>query len=105
MGKKFKPKKEPSLFRKIIDVYYERAQLRKAERTLANQVWSLDYLSKALARAAAMNGQGLSLVIEDRNGRKMRIESGVPEQEPAGILDRLDDDVAIREFIAKNSVR
>lgn len=105
MKKKFKPKKEPSLLRKVIQVYWERAQERKAERILSRQVWSIDYLAKALDKAAAMGKSGLSLTIEDRDGRRLTIESKDLSVTGAGILDRLDDDVAVREFISKHSVR
>ena len=105
MKKKFKPKKEPSLLRKVIQVYWERAQERKAERTLARQVWSLDYLAKALDKAAAMGKSGLSLTIEDRDGRRLTIESKDFSAPEAGILDRIDDDAAVQEFVRMHSVR
>ena len=91
--------------RKVIQVYWERALERKAERTLARQVWSIDYLAKALDMAASMGKRGLSLTIEDRDGRRLTIESRDAVEAGPGILDRLDDDFSVQEFIRKHSVR
>lgn len=106
MKKKFKPKKEPSLLRKVIQVYWERHKEKQAERIIERQVWSLEYLARAIDLAASMGDRGIVLTIKDKDGRCISIESkDVMRASDGGILDRIDDDVAVRDFISRHSVR
>ena len=109
MKKKFKPKKEPSILRKVIEAYWERGQERKAERNLAKLTWSLDFLAEALARASRLSDEGITMKITSRDGAVItlyakggRLESEAPAE---SILDHLDDDIAVQDFIRRNSVR
>ena len=105
MKKKFRPRKEPSLLRKVVQVYWERGQEKKAERELSRLTWSLDFLKEVLARAAEMSGGPLEMVIRDKDGREIRIRSLEREKSEGSILDHLDDDAAVSSFILHNSVR
>lgn len=105
--------KEPSLFSKLITIYYEQAKRRRALRLLQKQTWSFDFLSLLLVRAGKMAGSGLSLVIENKDGLKMTISydkaksSGVDKtMDPDDdIFNQLDNDAAVQDFIRRNSVR
>lgn len=104
--KKLKPKKEPSLLRKVVDIYWERHKISMARRELERNSWSLDFLVTALSKAAELEGTVLEMEIEDKNGRKMRIRSvDISKEENDSIFNHLDDDVAVHDFIARNSVR
>lgn len=104
-----KAKREPSLLRKVIEVYWERGQERKAERNLAKLTWSLDFLAEALAKASRMSDEGLTMQIKSRDGAVITVYAKggqlVKELPGESILDHLDDDLAVNDFIRRNSVR
>lgn len=103
--------KEPSLLRKLVDIYYEQAKRRKALRILAKQEWSFDFLAMMLIKAGQKAGQGLSLVIENGNQRitlsyneALRHDlSGIDGSED--IFNQLDNQAAVESFIANHSTR
>lgn len=109
--KKLKPVKEPSLFRKLIDIYFEQARRRKALRTLQRQSWSFDFLALLLVKASKMAGHGLSLVVSDREGKSYTLTYDSARNADSlksmddSIFDHLDDEAAVSSFISKHSVR
>ena len=55
--KKIKKDKEPSLFRKIIEIHFEQARRQKVIRQLQKQSWSFDFLALLLVKASQVSGQ------------------------------------------------
>lgn len=110
-NRKLRPAKEPSLFIKLMNIYFEQARRRKALRTLQRQSWSFDFLALLLVKASRMAGKGLSLVIHDREGKSYTLTydsaSGADSLQAMddSIFDHLDDEAAVSSFIAKHSVR
>ena len=108
--RKRKPR-EPSVIRKVIAVLWEDAKRKKALRTLERQAWSLDFLSMALVKAGQHLGEGIVLVIENRNGGKMTLSyddarrSRAVQEEDDSVFMHLDDDLAVERFIRENSRR
>ena len=106
-----KKEKEPSLFRKLVEIHYEQAQRRKALRTLEKQAWSLDFLSLMLVRASKLAGTGLSLEITDKNGVKLNLNydkaaaSDYNDYFDDNIFNKLDDDAAVNKFITQHNTR
>lgn len=106
MKKGVKKVREPSLLSKIVQVYWDRAQMRKAERNLLKLTWSIDFLSEVVARASRIEGRQIELLIEDKDGRKIRVFAKDSVSKPEGsILDHLDDEEAVSSFIMSHSVR
>ena len=104
---KMKKDKEPSLFRKLIAIYFEQAKRRKAVRLLEKQSWSFDFLVAIVSRASKLAGKSISISITNKDGTILTI-SGNPSREVQyedSIFDHLDDDAALQHFIAKNSTR
>jgi hypothetical protein len=103
--------KEPSLLRKLVDIYYEQAKRRRALRILTKQEWSFDFLAMMLIKAGQKAGQGLSLIIENGNQRitlsyneALRHDlSGIDGSED--IFNQLDNQAAVESFIANHSTR
>lgn len=110
MKKKIKAK-EPTLFRKIIDIHHEQALRRKALRQLTKQSWSFDFLSLLLVKAGKLLGNGVQLTITDKNGVKLTLTYNDALKSDAvtlyndDIFDKLDDDAAIESFIKEHTVR
>ena len=104
---KVKNDKEPSLFRKLIDIYFEQAKRRKAVRLLERQSWSFDFLAAVVNKAAKLSGKAMSISVTNKDGTTLTIvgrsDSGTQYED--SIFDHLDDDVALQHFIAKNSTR
>lgn len=111
MGRKRKAAGEPSLVRKLIDIYFEQCRRRKALRLLQRQRWSFDFLAVLLVRASELAGKGLTLTIKDRDGVSCTLTyDEAKASRDAGNLDdsifnHLDDDMAVSEFIRLNSRR
>ena len=109
--RKNKRQTEPSLLRQIIEIHYEQAKRRKALRILEKQVWSLDFLSLMLVRAGQSMNKGLTLEIEDKDGKKIRLSydraatSVYNEYFDDNIFNKLDNDAAVNEYIKKHSRR
>lgn len=111
MSVKTKVHKEPSLFRKIIEVYFERAKRRKALWLLQKQEWSFDFLALLLVKASKLAGKNLSLVVTDKSGTKYTLLYDMAKNADSlntlddSIFNHLDDDIAIDSFIRNNSRR
>jgi len=104
---KVKKDKEPSLLRKLIDIYFEQAKRRKAVRLLERQSWSFDFLAAIVSRASKLAGKSISISVTNKDGTTLTIV-GSPDREVQyedSIFDHLDDDTALQHFIAKNSTR
>lgn len=104
---KAKKDKEPSLLRKLIDIYFEQAKHRKAVRLLERQSWSFDFLAAVVNKAAKLSGKAMSISVTNKDGTTLTI-AGSPDNETQfedSIFDHLDDDTALQHFIAKNSTR
>ena len=110
-NKKPKAQKEPSLFRKIVEVHFEQAKRQKAIRQLQKQSWSFDFLALLLVKASQVAGQNLSLAITDKNGVSYTLiydkakQADSVKQLDDSIFNHLDDDIAVADFITKNSRR
>ena len=91
------------LIRDIIAIKAEEARKNKALRILSKQQWSIEFLTDLLRRASKLDGQGLELTITSADGRKITVKTAKnsPTIDDTSILDHLDDDVAIRRFIAQ----
>lgn len=113
MAKKVKPqrKKEPTVFGKIIAALYEDARRKKAIRILEKQTWGLDFLSMALARAGRYLGEGIVLVVTNKDGARIELSYDAAKRHDAvkeldsSIFMHLDDDLAVDRFIRENSSR
>lgn len=98
--------KEPSLLRKIITVYYENAMRKKAERILSKQIWSIDYLSQVLLKASQSANKLLIMTVTDCDGKTITLRSDiVNKSKDENIFDKLDDDLAIENYIRAHSSR
>lgn len=113
MSNKVKREKEPSLFRKLVEIHYEQAKRRKALRLLEKQSWSVDFLSMLLVKAGKSLGHDIQLEITDKNGVKCRLtysqaaraDSNRQMSDETDIFNKLDDSAAIEDFIMRHSVR
>lgn len=109
--KKRREPKEPSLFVKIINIYWEQAKRRRALRLLQNQAWSYDFLAFLLVKASRAAGQNLSMTISNRQGFSYTItydnakDSGAVDRLDDSVFDHLDDDAAVADFVRRHSVR
>lgn len=108
---KIKKEREPSLLRKIILIHYEQNKRRKVIRQLQKQSWSFDFLALLLVKASKIANQNLSLTITNKDGISYTLTYDKAQKSPAidqlddSIFNHLDDDVAIADYIAKNSRR
>lgn len=106
---KVKTPKEPSLLRKVIEVYYEAAQQRKAERALQKLEWSADFLTKIVTDTAKSTGQDISIELINTRGERMIISSQYlvsnHSQPEDSIFNHLDDDAAIDRFISTHAIK
>ena len=103
--------KEPTLLRKLLEIYYEQAKRRKELRRLEKQSWSIDFLSLVLIKAAKAAGTGLAIEITNKEGVKMNVSydkakaSDYIDYFDDNIFNKLDDDTAINNFIRQHSTR
>lgn len=100
--------KEPSLFKKLITIYYEQAKRRKALRLLSKQNWSVEFLTALIAKAAKQADKAITMTITNSAGVSLTITStnaSVNESIDDSIFNHLDDNAAIQDFIARNSRR
>ena len=104
-NKKIKKEKEPSFLQQVVAIYYEQALKKKAQRILEKQVWSADFLSMILSRAAKRTQTNLSMDIVSPNGTKLVITALYNDsklQKPIDdddIFDHLYDSTAVNDFI------
>lgn len=108
---KRKQQKEPSLFRKIVEIHFEQAKRNRVIRQLQKQSWSFDFLALLLVKASQVSGQNLSMTITDKNGVSYTLtydkakEADSVKRFNDSIFNHLDDDTAVADFIARNSRR
>lgn len=108
-----KPKrvKKQSLLRKVIDIYWNQAQAARARRILVKQTWSIEFLATVLATAARMNGNyDMQVTIVNKDGMSITLTASdctrhVTASTGTSILDQLDNDAAVEQFIRQNSRR
>lgn len=106
MKKKFN---EPSLFRKLITIHYEKAQMKKALRILEKQDWSFDFLVDVVRKAAKLSKQDVTVTIVSKGGNELHITGKViddlvvaPDDD---IFNHLDDTAVVNNFIREHSRR
>lgn len=90
------------MIRKIIDIYHERAQTRKALRLLNKQSWSVEFLTALLSKAAKINGKHLEMEIISKDGVRLIVRTTdalVEKADDDNIFNHLDDDVRINQFM------
>ena len=106
-----KKQKEPSLLRQIISIHFEQARRRRELRRLQKQSWSFDFLALLLVKASKLQNQNLELVVTNKDGISYKLSTLQAERQDSvralndSILDHLDDDMAVNNFIRQNSVR
>lgn len=90
------------MIKEIIDIYWERAKMRKALRLLNKQTWSVEFLTKLLIKAANASKQRLEMEIISQDGIRLIVRT--QDQDLSNdkgsfdIFDHLDDDIKLREF-------
>lgn len=90
------------MIKKIIDIYYERAKTRKALRLLNKQLWSVEFLTTLLSKAAKINGKHLEMEIVSKDGVRLIVRTTdalVEKADDDNIFNHLDDDVRINQFM------
>ena len=101
--------KEPSLFKKLIDIHYEQAKRRKAIREAERAEWTIEYLSEVIRLAALQLNKGVEIELETKAGHKMTLKSTFNLNNTLSadndIFNHLDDNAAIERFIRKHSPR
>ena len=103
--------KKPSLLRKIVDVYWNQVQVARARRTLIKQTWSIEFISQVLATAAKVNGNyDMQVTITNKDGMSITLTASacthaLSTDNSGSILDQLDNDAAVAQFIRQNSRR
>lgn len=88
------------LFRGIREIH----RLNKYKRTLEKQVFSTDYIAEVIARYTHRYAEPITIVIEDRTGKKMYMSThtGREVQDELGdIMEHLNDDAAVNAFVSK----
>lgn len=96
---------EPSMLRKVIDILHEDARRRKEARLLERQAWSFDFLTACLVKAGRALGDGVMLVITNKDGVKMelRYEDCKDMTAEDNVFMRLDDDAFVEKFIREHA--
>ena len=95
------------LLKQIIAIHMEQMKRHKAMRILSKQRWSVEFLSALVADAARLYNGGIQLTVVNGN-QKVIIESKNVKSDynySDSIFDKLDDEAAMQEFIAKHSTR
>lgn len=96
------------LIRKIIEIEYERYKMHKAMRILQKQEWSVEFLAMLMRKAvdSGMTSSGVVLEIKHKDTvLNLRIENVMKTTVEESIFDKLDNEAAVNDFIAKNSTR
>jgi hypothetical protein len=98
------PEKD-NFLKQLWDLIVERRRTRKALRLLAKQEWSVEFLEALLVRASRTAGKPLQMEVVSPQG--VRLVVTTLEEKRGGtlksenIFDRLDDAVAVNQFIAQ----
>ena len=100
--------KEPTLFRKLIDIHDEHALTKKAMRNLSKLNWSVDFLCHVVAKAAKLTNSPLEITLVSPARQELHIRSidrDVMDISPDDndILNKLDDTQAVNDFIRRHS--
>lgn len=99
--------RERGLLGKLIDIYSEQARRRKALRMMSRMSWSVDFLCIMLVKSARVLGNGITLEVVNRDGQSMRLTYNKSMTDSTAdiddsILNHLDDDTAVAEFVARH---
>lgn len=99
--------REPGLLGKLLNIYWEQAKRRKALRLMSRMSWSVDFLCLLLVKSARVLGNGITLEVVNRDGQSMRLTYNKSMIDSTydiddSILNHLDDDTAVAEFVARN---
>lgn len=111
VGKSKRKPKEPSLLYKVVNIYWHRVKVARAERILFKQTWSIELLSRMLVTAVKLSGDyTMQLVITNKDGMTVTLtcDKAMRYGQDDGtetILDKLDNDTAVAEFIRRNTRR
>lgn len=103
--------KRVSLLRKIVDVYWNQVQVARAKRILIKQTWSIEFISQVLATAARINGNyDMQVTVTNKDGISITLTASackraLADDNSGSILDQLDNDAAVAQFIRQNSRR
>lgn len=106
-----KPVKEPSLFRKLVEIHYSQAMQRREIRRLSKMEWSFDFLCAMLVRCGKALGQNIQLEIVNKDNQRIILtyqdaaKSTALDNFDNNIFNKLDDREAVAKFIRENSVR
>lgn len=107
--RKLKKDKEPSLIRQIIAIKYEQAKRRRALRILSKQEWSVEFMEYLCEHAAKVMHKDIIISVTSPVGHTLEIKSvaehAVSLMADDDIFNKLDDDVAVAEFIREHSKR
>lgn len=95
--------KAPSLLRQIIRINYEAALQNRAMRIMKKQKWSVEFLTEMMKKVSDQESP-MELVLVSPSGEQLIIRPRNDEmaQFDDDILNHLDDEAAVRSFIAKN---
>lgn len=109
---KYKQPKEKSFIMKLIDIHHEQAIRRKALRYLVKQEWGVDTIAMMMVKAGQHLGNGISITIENRAGQKITLSysealkyDNALKDADNNIFNKLDDDLAVEQFIREHSRR
>lgn len=101
--KKSRREEKPGFIHEAWVLAVERAKTRKALRLLAKQEWSVDFLTAMLVRAANLAHRPLEMSIVNHDTKiVLRTTDDLSTSfKSDSIFDHLDDDLAVRQFIAE----
>lgn len=99
-----KKEKAPSLIRQIITIHHEQALYRRAMRNLAKLDWSVEFLSHVVQKASKEDRK-VEITLVSPNGGRLIIRPVEDEMADFDddILNHLDDDAMVRDFIARSA--
>ena len=107
--KKSRKDKTPGLLWQIIAIKYEQARRRKALRILNRQEWSVEFIEYLCEHAAKVLNKDIVIAVTSPAGHKLEIKSIAEHaanlMADDDIFNKLDDDVAVAEFIREHSRR
>ena len=106
---KAKKVKQPSLLRKVIEVYYENAQMSKATRNLKKLTWSYDFLKHIVEDTAKSVQQTVTIELIKADGTRILISSTSKKTsviaEEDSIFNHLDNVELVDKYIREHATR
>jgi hypothetical protein len=82
----------------------ERAKINKAMRLMNKQMWSVEFLTALLYKAAKSYGTSLEMTINGPGGLSLVVKTGESRNPTSykdeSILEHLDDEVKVQQYIA-----